>query len=51
MIGNGPAIRSDGQEQALGVANEETLKFDVRARPQGTQEYVEVYFSQDFYTN
>ena len=35
----------------FGVANEETLKFDVRARPQGTQEFVEVQFSQDFYTN
>ena len=27
------------------------VKFDVRARPQGTQEFVEVQFSQDFYTN
>ena len=33
------------------VANEETLKFNVRARPQGTPEYLEVEFSQDFYTN
>ena len=36
---------------AFGIANEETLKFDVRARPQGSQEFVEVQFSQDFYTN
>lgn len=35
----------------FGVANEETLKFTVQARPQGTQESVEVRFSQDFYTN
>jgi hypothetical protein len=35
----------------FGVANEETLNFDVRARPQGSQETVEVSFSQDFYTN
>ena len=33
------------------VANEETLKFTVRAQPQGTQEFLEVHFSQDFYTN
>ena len=33
------------------VAHEETLKFTVRARPQGTQEFMEVRFSQDFYTN
>jgi len=35
----------------FGVAHEETLKFTVQARPQGTQESVEVRFSQDFYTN
>jgi hypothetical protein len=35
----------------FGVAHEETLKFTVQARPQGTQESVEVQFSQDFYTN
>jgi hypothetical protein len=33
------------------VANEETLKFNVRARPQGTPDHLEVQFSQDFYTN
>jgi hypothetical protein len=33
------------------VANEETLKFTVRSRPQGTQQFLEVHFSQDFYTN
>jgi hypothetical protein len=33
------------------VANEETLKFTVRARPQGTQTPLEVHFSQDFYTD
>ncbi len=33
------------------VANEETLKFTVRAQPHGTQKFLEVRFSQDFYTN
>jgi hypothetical protein len=33
------------------VANEETLKFTARVRPQGTQQFLEVQFSQDFYTN
>ena len=33
------------------VAHEETLKFTVRAQPQGTQQFLEVHFSQDFYTN
>ena len=46
-IREGNAIYYIGE---FGVANEETLKFDVRARPQGTQEFVEVQFSQDFYT-
>ncbi len=32
------------------VTNEETLKFDVRVRPQGAQDYLQVEFSQDFYT-
>ena len=32
------------------VTNEETLKFDVRLRPQGSQEQLQVEFSQDFYT-
>jgi hypothetical protein len=47
-IREGNAIYYIGE---FGVANEETLKFDVRARPQGAQEFVEVQFSQDFYTN
>jgi hypothetical protein len=33
------------------VANEETLRFNVQARPQGTPDHLEVQFSQDFYTN
>ena len=33
------------------VANEETLKFTARVQPQGTQQFLEVRFSQDFYTN
>ena len=33
------------------VAHEETLKFTVRARPQGTHDSMEVHFSQDFYTD
>ncbi len=32
------------------VTNEETLKFDVSVRPQGTQEQFQVKFNQDFYT-
>ncbi|MEN8204602.1 MAG: DUF4426 domain-containing protein [Pseudomonadota bacterium] len=47
-IREGNAIYYIGE---FGVANEETLKFSVRARPQGSQEFVEVQFSQDFYTN
>ena len=47
-IREGNAIYYIGE---FGVANEETLKFDVRARPQGAQDFVEVQFSQDFYTN
>jgi hypothetical protein len=35
----------------FGVANEETIKFDVRVRPQGNMNYLEVEFSQDFYTH
>ena len=46
-IRDGNAIYYIGE---FGVANEETLKFSVRARPQGSQEEVEVGFSQDFYT-
>jgi hypothetical protein len=46
-IRDGNAIYYIGE---FGVANEETLKFDVSARPQGSQEYVEAQFSQDFYT-
>ena len=47
-IREGNAIYYIGE---FSVANEETLNFNVRARPQGTQETVEVRFSQDFYTN
>ena len=46
-IRDGNAIYYIGE---FGVANEETLKFKVTARPQGSQESVEVEFSQDFYT-
>lgn len=46
-IREGNAIYYIGE---FGVANEETLNFDVRARPQGSQETAEVRFSQDFYT-
>jgi hypothetical protein len=34
----------------FGVANEETVKFDVRILPQGTRNEFKVEFSQDFYT-
>jgi hypothetical protein len=34
----------------FGVSHEETLRFDVRIRPQGTQQSLQVEFSQDFYT-
>lgn len=47
-IRDGNAIYYIGE---FSVANEETLKFSVRARPQGSQEEVEVGFSQDFYTH
>ena len=47
-IRDGRAIYYIGE---FGVAHEETLKFSVRARPQGTAEYLEVQFSQDFYTD
>ena len=35
----------------FGVTHEETVRFDVRVRPQGTPETLEVEFSQDFYTH
>jgi hypothetical protein len=35
----------------FGVANEETIKFDVRVRPQGNVNNLQVEFSQDFYTH
>jgi Domain of unknown function (DUF4426) len=35
----------------FGVANEETVKFDVQVRPQGNMDYLKVEFSQDFYTH
>ena len=46
-IRDGNAIYYIGE---FGVANEETLKFKVQASPQGSQESVQVEFSQDFYT-
>jgi len=33
------------------VAHEETLKFDLKVRPQGTPDTFPVQFSQDFYTH
>ena len=47
-IREGNAIYYIGE---FGVANEETLNFDVRAQPQGSQAIVDVRFSQDFYTS
>lgn len=44
----GNAIYYIGQ---FGVANEETVKFDVRIRPRGAQDEFRVEFSQDFYTH
>lgn len=35
----------------FGVANEETIKFDVRVQPQGSMNSFKVEFSQDFYTH
>ncbi len=46
-IREGNAIYYIGE---FGVANEETLKFKVRVRPQGEQDFFEVELSQDFYT-
>lgn len=46
-IREGKAIYYIGE---FSVANEETLNFDVRAQPIGTQSVVDVRFSQDFYT-
>jgi hypothetical protein len=46
-IREGNAIYYIGE---FGVANEETLKFSVHARPQGERDYLDVEFSQDFYT-
>jgi hypothetical protein len=46
-IREGNAIYYIGE---FGVANEETLKFNVRARPQGERDFFDVEFSQDFYT-
>ena len=46
-IREGNAIYYIGE---FGVANEETLNFKVRARPQGERDFYEVEFSQDFYT-
>lgn len=47
-IREGNAIYYIGE---FGVSNEETLNFNVRARPHGEgRDYLEVEFSQDFYT-
>jgi hypothetical protein len=35
----------------FGVANEETVKFDVRVQPEGAGDEFRVEFSQDFYTH
>lgn len=43
---DGSAIYYIGE---FGVSHEETLKFDVRVRPQDSQEVLQVEFSQDFY--
>jgi hypothetical protein len=34
----------------FGVAHEETLNFKARVRPLGTHEFLDIEFSQDFYT-
>ena len=34
----------------FGVANEETLKFRVRVRPQDSPDFIVIEFNQDFYT-
>jgi hypothetical protein len=46
-IREGNAIYYIGE---FGVANEETLNFKVRAKPQGERDFFDVEFSQDFYT-
>ncbi|HYQ71180.1 MAG TPA: DUF4426 domain-containing protein [Gammaproteobacteria bacterium] len=46
-IREGNAIYYIGE---FGVANEETLNFRVRVKPQGESDFFEVEFSQDFYT-
>jgi Domain of unknown function (DUF4426) len=46
-IREGNAIYYIGE---FGVANEETLKFNVHVRPQGERDFFEVELSQDFYT-
>jgi hypothetical protein len=35
----------------FGVTHEETVRFDVRVRPQGTPDTMQVEFNQDFYTH
>jgi len=47
-IRDGTAIYYIGE---FGVAHEETLKFTVRAVPRAETSYLEVEFSQDFYTD
>jgi hypothetical protein len=47
QIREGNAIYYIGE---FGVTHEETLKFDIKVRPQGTRKSLDVQYSQDFYT-
>lgn len=47
-IREGNAIYYIGE---FGVSHEETVRFDVKVRPQGTPDTLTVEFSQDFYTH
>jgi len=46
-VRDGNAIYYIGE---FGVANEETLRFQVRVHPQDSPDFIEVEFNQDFYT-
>ena len=46
-VRDGNAIYYIGE---FGVANEETLKFSVRVRPEDSPDFIQVEFNQDFYT-
>ena len=46
-IRDGEAIYYIGE---FGVTHEETVRFDVQVRPQGSPDTLQVEFSQDFYT-